>query len=673
MKKLIRFLQFDGDTLIMENIKMAELILAEEYAKKKNIPVDKVSDAVKKEIDNHPKFVKVKDEFGKRNPRLIYPMTKFYVLENAPWEDILRIADKFEKAKLGPKELKLGPIENYAKLDTGDGYKQLDEDIDSAVEAKAARMAEPREQPTRKTLIRPEISLLVDEYAKSKKIDPKEVTEEQKLELSKSPVYQAVKSKFLDDMNRPDLMYLFTKFHVIEKTPIKKLLELVDKLEKYKPEPGELRHGTIDAYGKLDKKKDPPPGAEVLSDDIDQMVMNRKAKKMVDLMPKRMREKYKLVADSDDKKDKEKIKKLVYIANRLETLEPKEMNDKITGKPVMRTAMESFIKKSKRYDDFKDLPNRPATYPEFANIDVAFDQMIKDGEGEIDGWTSGVDDLRQKLVNLEPASAILYDDGGFIVSSARTSEAVAEVCKIVSGGHCIRNEGSFWSHTKGGFVQLSISDFNRKVSDNLALYTMTIRPDGNLKESAGSNNNMSTYSKFDNKPFQDVLTYLKYPDALIRTCVRFFPEEQRIKAALEKIYTIGAKPETHQILTALTRVHEGVLSGIMSPDNWTRICGLVAQIIKDQLKLKDWEFTTYFKENGIVTTADLKIFEYIVGKKYKPEDAEVIKEATRENIEIAEYILADKSTLANLSKDDIAYFKSIVGNQSEILSAVDAL
>ena len=670
MKKLVRFLQFDDHTSLMENIKMAELILAEDYAKKRKIPVDKVE---KKEIEENPKFIKVKNEFLKRNPRLVYPMTKFYVLEDAPWDELMVIADKFEKAKLGAKDLKLGPIENYAKIDTGDGYLQLDKDIDDAVEAKAAKLAEPREQVNKKPTIRPEISLLVDEYAKSKKIDPKEVTEEQKLELSRNPAYQSLRSKFLDDMNRPDLMYLFTKFHVIEKTPIKKLLELVDKLEKYKPEPGELRHGTIDAYGKLDKKKDPLPGAEVLSDDIDQMVMNRKAKKMVDLMPKRIREKYKLVADSEDKKDKEKIKKLVYIANRLETLEPKEMNDRITGKPVMRTALESFIKKSKRYDDFKDLPNRPATYPEFANIDVAFNQMIKDGEGEIDGWTSGVDDLRQKLVNLEPASAILYDDDGFIVSSARTSDAVAEVCKIVSGGHCIRNEGSFWTHTKGGYVQLSISDFNRKITDNLALYTMTIKPDGTLKESAGSSNDMSTYSRFNNRPFQEVLTYLKYPESLIKTAVRYFPEEQRIKAALEKIYTIGARPETHQILTALTRVHEGVLSGIMSPDNWVRICGLVALIIKDQLKIKDWEFTTYFKENGIVTTADLKIFEYIIGKNYKPEDAVAIKDATEENIEIAEYILGDKSSLANLSKDDIAYFQSIVNNREEILKAISSL
>jgi len=670
MKKLVRFLQFDDHTSLMENIKMAELILAEDYAKKRKIPVDKVE---KKEIEENPKFIKVKNEFLKKNPRLVYPMTKFYVLEDAPWDELMVIADKFEKAKLGAKDLKLGPIENYAKIDTGDGYLQLDKDIDAAVEAKASRLSEPREMVEKKPTFRPEMTLMVEDYAKKKKIDPKEVTEEEKIEIAKNPKYLELKKMFLEENSRPDLMLIFTKFYVIEGTKMSTILELINKLEKYKPEPSELRYGNIDNYAKLDKKKEPLPGAEVLSDDIDLVVMARKAKKMIDLMPKRLREKYKEISKSEDKKDKEKIKKLIYIANRLETLEPKEMTDKHTGKVVMRTALESFIKKSKKYDDYKNLPNRPATYPEFSNIDVAFNQMIKDGDGEIEGWTSGVDDLRQRLVDLEPATAILYDDDNFIVSSSRTYEGMVEVCKIVSGGHCIRNEGSFWGHTKGGYVQLNISDFNRKSTDNLALYTMTIKPDGTLKESAGADNSMSTYSRFNNKPFQEVLTYLKYPEALIKTAVRYFPEEQRIKAALEKIYTIGARPETHQILTALTRVHEGVLSGIMSPDNWVRICGLVALIIKDQLKIKDWEFTTYFKENGIVTTADLKIFEYIIGKNYKPEDAVAIKDATEENIEIAEYILGDKSSLANLSKDDIAYFQSIVNNREEILNAISSL
>ena len=678
MKKIVQFLQFDDRFPLMENIKMAELILAEDYAKRKKIPTDKVTPQEKIEIEKNPKFVKVKEEFLKKNPRLIFPMTKFYVLEDAPWEEILRIAEKFEKAKLGPKDLKLGPIENYAKVETGDGYKQLDTDIDDALAAKAERMSQPREAIDKKPTFRPEIALLVEEYAKKKKMDPNNVTEEEKLEISKNPKYLELKDKLIGagaakGTPHPELMYAYTKFYVIEGTPMKKLIELTNRIEQYKPESDELRQGALDNYARLDPKKHPAGGAETLDDDITEMLKERKAKKMIDAMPKRIRDKYKEVAASDDKKDKERIKKLIYIANRLESLDPKEMEDKITGKPVMRTALAAFIKKSKKYDDFTNRPNRPATYPEYADINFAFDQMIKDGDGEIEGWTSGVDDLRQKLINLEPASAIMYDEDNFIVSSARTHEAMVEVCKIVSGGHCIRNETTFWTYTSGGTVQLNISDFNRKSTDNLALLTLTIKPDGKLEHSAGGNNDMSKWSSFNNKPFQDLLVHLKYPDALIKTAIRFFPEEQRIKAALEKIYRIGSKPETHQILTALTRVHEGVLSGMMSPENWLRICGLVAQIIKVQLKIKDWEFVTYFKENGIVTSADLKIFDYIIGNKYKPEDAKAIKEATEENIEIAEYILGDKASLKTLNKDDIAYFQSMISNKDHILSQVDKL
>lgn len=513
--------------------------------------------------------------------------------------------------------------------------------------------------------------LLLKHYAETKKIDPKEITPEEKAEIEKNPKYLKIRDEFAG--SNPGWVYPFTKFYIVEGAPWEKILEIVDALQKYRPAPEELKLGNLNNYAEVDIKKTRVPGYEMLLDDIESLVMARKAKKMVDLMPKRIRQKFKDVAKSSKPADIERIKKLVFIANRLESLDPKEMIDKNTGEKVMRTALQSFVKKSRKYDDYQDRPGRPATYPEFADLDVTFDQMIKDGNGEIEGWTSGVDDLRQRLIDLEPASAILYDEDGFIVSSARTSAAMVEVCKIVSGGHCIRNESNFWSYTGGGLVQLNISDFNRSSSDNLALYTMTIKPDGILKESAGSDNNMSTYSRFAGKPYVAVLEYIGYPQALIAAVNRYFPQEQKIKAALERFYKLGNKPATHQILTSLSRVHEGALSGSITQENWLKICGLVAEILQKQLNIKDKEFTQYFKENGIVTESDLKIFQHVVGKNYTPEDAAAIKAATEENMDIADFILTDASTMKELKKDDIAYFKEMLSNKDLILGQVAEL
>ena len=675
MKRILNFSKFDISSRLVENINAAREELSKINKKKE---WKDLSDKEKEEIESIPKFIQVRKEFERRNPRLIFPLTKFYIMEDAPWEKVLEIATKLEELKPNPKELKLGPIENYAKLPANSnppGYVQLEEDLKKMIEERESRKAQPKEVVQKTVNIRPEIELLVKEYAKKKKVDPETITQEEKIELAKDHRYLKIKETFLN--KKPEWVYPFTKFFCIENCKWEKIMEIADKLEKYKPTSDELRFGNIKNYADLTSKQSSHPGWETLEDDIERIVMGRKAKKMIDLFQSaRMREKYRQVAASDSPKDKKRIEELIFIANRLETLEPpqKLMLDKKTNLMVMKTPMDAFVEKSRKYDDFENIPGvRPATYPQFKDPEVAFDSIIKDGFGEIEGWTSGIADLRSKLQKLKPASQIVFDDDNYIVSSARTADAMIEVCKIVSGGHCIRTEGNFWSYTGGGLVQLNISDFNLSEGDPLRLYTMTIHPDGKIKTSANANNNESEYSKYKNKHFTEVLKSMGYPQSMIVTLDTFFPLEQKIKMALERFYRLQKNPTQTDVLTALTKVHEGVLEGVMDEESWFRICGVVAEIVKIQMNLSDKDFIQYFIDNGIVFESDFIIFKHVIGDNYTPEEAAGIQDSTYTNIEYLEGMLEDPSIRSKLSKDKQEYFKIVLNNRELMFKLVDSL
>ena len=112
----ISWLMADWASITDENVNKAKEILYSKYAKEKGKKPDDLTPDEKMKIEDDPKFIKVKEAIGSKNPRLIYPFTKFYVIDGAPWDALVELTSKYLSANPGPKSLRLGPIENYADL-----------------------------------------------------------------------------------------------------------------------------------------------------------------------------------------------------------------------------------------------------------------------------------------------------------------------------------------------------------------------------------------------------------------------------------------------------------------------------------------------------------------------------------------------------------------------------
>lgn len=711
MKRISGFLDFDGPFIsINENVNKAKEILYTKYAKEKGKKAEDLTPDEKMELEDDPKFLKIKESIGSKNPRLIYPFTKFYVIDGAPWEELVDLATKYLSVNPGPKSLRLGPIENYADLPVDSdppAYLQLDQDLDSFIADKAERSKEPRVIVDKKPKqLRPEIKLLIDYYAKAKKIDPSEVTPEEIQKMESSKKYLRLKEKFLNKY--PALMPLYTKFYIVDNESWDKIEELSNKLEKVKPQPGELPagEGNLSDYLALKKEDQATSVIETLLDDLGRVEKNRLPKKLLDLFPRdmgpdslkrnpkglrRMRWVYDQLIKSDDPKDKERIGDLVYIASQLESLEPKEQlikkkrGETDAQRTEFRSAWDTFLFGSAKYNDYypKEQNAFRATYPDFVDPFVAFDQMIRDGFDLIEGWNSGLDDLKQRIKDLEPRSAILYDSEKYLVTSARTNQAIAEVCKIVSGDHCIKHSGQFWSYTGGGKVQLSISDFNRKQSDMMSLFTMTINKDGTLSTAAGRDNDENAFRVYQGKPFDEVLRELGYPESLIVTCASYFPLEQKIKEALEIFFKIEEgsvlqKNKTRgitNILKSIQVVHDQLTSGKMSESHWNEICGVASEIIFEVLGISMEDLVKYFCLEGIYYESDYVIFKKFLGDYvYSDKEAKQIKEASLYNIETAEETIEDKAYMEKIEKSGQGQvFHNLVKNKQKIIDLLNSL
>jgi len=726
MKRIAGFLEFNDTFVSMnENVNKAKEILYSKYAKDKGKKLEDLTPDEKMKIEGESKFVKVKEEIGAKNPRLIYPFTKFYVIDGAPWEALIELVAKYLSANPGPKSLRLGPIENYAELPSESDpppYTQLDQDLDAFIEGKESRSKEPKVIVDKKPKqLRPEIRLLIEYYAKAKKIDPSEVTPEEIEKMENNPKYLRLKEEFLSKY--PGLLPMYVKFHLVEKEPFEKIVELNNRLEEVKPQPGELQagEGNLSDYLDLDKKKYPTPGAETLIDHLNELVKRRLPKKLLDLFsrdmgpdsikrdPKglrRMRWVYDQLVRSDKKEDKKKIEDLVFIATRLQGLPEKEVYDKELRAPVIRGAWTDFVKKSSKYNDYYPKPENDfckgpddcrgnnlkpgqlgGTYPDFIDPFFAFSQMIQDGFNLIEGWSSGIVDLKNKIVELQPKTGILYDDNNYLVTSARTYEGIVEVCKIVGGSHCIQNGPGFWGATGGGRIQLSISDFNVKPSDPRSLFTMTLEQDGTFSRGAGSPNDEGNYSKYRGKPFTDVLRILKYPDSLISTCANYFPREQRIKKALEIFFKIAEgnysntpkktskSPETgvKGIMNNIHVVHDELIAGTMNESQWNQISSAVADIVFDKMGITTNDIVNFFKKYGVSYISDFIIFKQLVKNNYTKGDADAIRESTIEYLEEAESAVDDKEFMEALGRNRGKIYYSMVENKDKLIELVNSL
>jgi hypothetical protein len=452
---------------------------------------------------------------------------------------------------------------------------------------------------------------LLKKFANDKGIKTSEIDEETKKKILSNPKFLEVKD--LTSKN-PGYTSMFLKFRIDQNASMEQLREIIDGLEKYKQNlKSDLSMPIMDYEKVVPSEDDIRPGYEILGDDLRNIERKRKLKRFYNELTPKMKKAF-------SKATEKQIDELTEISNQLDVLEDK--NDK--------AAWKEFSKGLKKYEDTR-------TYPEYKDPQVAFSDIIKDGNDFIEGWKQDESQLLLKLKDLGPMAGLLYTKNGYIAMSARSPEAQRAICSDTNW--CIRTDSTFWSYGKGR-VQINIMDSNIPVTDPLSLVGLTVNPDGTIHTDANRPNSRLRDSNGNSfKTLESALKGLGYPADLQDAVMKKFKTECDIKLAIERFYQDESNLTNRKIIESLLTMTKGFLSGSMTEEDWKKISGTVAQIIYEVKKLKKSDFMQVFKDSGIFTEAALNVFDRLIENDYTTQDIEKIIKVTENGLQDMEYVI----------------------------------
>ena len=478
---------------------------------------------------------------------------------------------------------------------------------------------------------------LLKKYAEKKDLKINEIPEEDKRRVLQNPRFVQIRD--LTQKN-PGYTLPFLKFSLEQNATFEQLEEILGLLSKYKNALGDLSMsiGDYSKYVPTGEGEDTKPGYELLGDELRSFERRKKVKDFFQEMTPRMKKEFNRASD-------EEIEDLTAISNQLKTLPD------VDGE----NAWKSFSKNMKKYDDSR-------TYPEYSNPRTAFLDIKKDALNFIDAWGKGDDELLASLKKLGPQAGILYAKDRYLAMSARTPEANRVVCSDT--GWCIKTDSTFWSYG-GGRIQLNILDRNRPVSDPISLIGITINPDGTVHTSHDRPN-----YRVSGRTYLEILRKY-YPEDLVNAVKDRFEREVSIKLALEKYYRDSQGLDTKKIIESLITLSKGFLAGVVPPEDWEQISGVVSEIIFIEKKLTKAEFMKVFKTHGIYTQATWKVFDSIVGTDYSKDDMEAIMNSTTQNLKSMEALMdLKKQGLLELKPKDVASMEEIINNRAEVFGEI---
>jgi hypothetical protein len=547
-------------------------------------------------------------------------------------------------------------------------------------------------------------ALMIKDYAEKEKKSINEIPEEIKKSILRNPKYQRIldlakEGRYYENgeitpTKNPDgtfapggekklpsnegWVFPLTKLYVIDGCPWEELVSvdsegnptgIYNMLVQLKANLSQLPLGNVDAYGRM--KEGNKPSYEVLGDDLRSIQSKRKFKKLYDEFIQRMKVEFRKASESNDPKDKDLIQQLELSAEILAKLKPKKGIDEETKQVVTLIPFEEWKKATGK--KYSDTPDNLKEYPHFKDPKVAFRALVSDTSDFVDGWNLGIDDYVERIVDLGLRAGIFYTKKGYFAMSARTPEAQ----KVVSGDSkfCINDPGAFWRYGEGS-IQVNIINGNLPKANKKYLLGVTIKKDGVVKNCAWRTNERGdvdfhpsgiNYAKF--------LKNLDYPDDLIKSIVDKFEEEVTIKLSLEKFYKESKTLTPKALILSLVDLKKGIFNGVITPEQWDQVSGIVSFIIKEERNLKPSDFIKEFIENGIFDYAAWEVFDYVVENDFTKEDMEKIKETTLEIYpEMENFIyLRSKGKSLGISEAGFASLIKKIEYKDENIAKIDAL
>ena len=520
-------------------------------------------------------------------------------------------------------------------------------------------------------------ALLIKDYAEKQKKNVNEIPEEIKKSIWRDPKFQKVLK--LSEKN-PGWVYPLTKFYVIDGADWEEIESkdsegnptgIYDMLIDLKQNLNQLPLKNVDSYARIiPSKEDERPAYEVLGDDLRAMQSKRKLKKIYDELIPRMKNEFDRVAASKNPKDKELIENLELFALALEKLKPR--TDPKTGE--IEIPFKVF--KAKTGMRFSDTP--AALHPEHGNPSfkdpaVAFRALVKECMDLVDNWNKGLIEYTEKLMKLGLRAGILYDKGGYLAMSARTPEAQ----KVVSGdtNFCINNDSTFWNYGDGS-IQLNIINGNLPKANKKYLLGVTIKKDGVVKNCAWKNNTGSDRDFHKSGiNYAAFLKGLEYPQELIQDIIDKFDSEVTIKLSLEQFYKESKSLTPNSLIKSLINIKQGIFNGVVSPEQWDQISGIVSFIVKEERGIPISDFVKEFKLSGMYTLSAWEVFDYVVEGDYTKNDMEEIKKTTLSVIsEMEQFVsLRNKGRTFNIPEEQYKKILSAIEYKDENITKIDSL
>jgi len=519
--------------------------------------------------------------------------------------------------------------------------------------------------------------LLIKDYAEKQKKNVNEIPEEIKKSVWRDPKFQKVLKL---SEKTPGWVYPLTKFYVIDGADWEEIESkdeegnptgIYDMLVALKSNLNELPLKTVDAYARImPSKEDERPSYEVLGDDLRAIQSKRKLKKLYDEFIGRMKEEFRKVSSSKEPSDKKSIQELELVALALDKLKPKEGEDEKGNKITLIPFNEWKRATGKKYSD---TPDNLMVYPQFKDPKVAFKTLVRDSSDFVDNWNKGLSEYSQKIIDLGLRAGILYDKGGYLAMSARTPEAQ----RAVSGdsNFCINNDSTFWNYGDGA-IQLNIINGNLPKANKKYLLGVTIKKDGVVKNCAWKNNTGSDRDFHKSGiNYAAFLKGLEYPQELIQDIIDKFDSEVTIKLSLEQFYKESKSLTPNSLIKSLINIKQGIFNGVVSPEQWDQISGIVSFIVKEERGIPTSDFVKEFKLSGMYTLSAWEVFDYVVEGDYTKNDMEEIKKTTLSVIsEMEQFVsLRNKGRTFNIPEEQYKKILSAIEYKDENITKIDSL
>jgi hypothetical protein len=479
--------------------------------------------------------------------------------------------------------------------------------------------------------------------------DDVNLTPEEESEALKDPNYIKIRDYIINKVKKPGLVYPFVYFSFAEGIPldagedwrsVKKILELyLEASKNFSTFP--LPQGNVENYTKTSNSEG-QPGYEILYHDLENILANKDIKSFVDkIRSPGVRSYFKEIISGMEKDPakKELYGRLSSAYSRMKKIREEQLGNGEEANPI-----DSVINTSGKYLRISD-PRR------------AFLQFIDDCEGKVEGWGTTTQEFVEKMTEIEPLIKVLYVNypQGVVVTSARTKEGLTKVCNVSDALLCIddrvQNRDNFYSYTNGA-LQVNITILEVEVSNQKHMTTMTIYPDGRLKEAKTKYNHTPGYP--DLTPYGTyerlIREYLPELDteAIIDSIKKSMESEIFIKNSIKKIKdlvnrdTAGAgtvEEKQRQIIFRLGSI--GIADLGMSEGEIKMYKDLLVAILTKEDEIKYETIKSAFlseDQGGFFSLIDVDNFIGFSRGQYQKSDAEKIIELSYSAIPHMEYL-----------------------------------